>query len=169
MSFERQYLASFMRDEDFECHVNAWIAYFEAADKIDPYPAGVCVPAGIRRDAVEAGFSAMEKICGDIRSVRNNTRAKSEALRRHRRGVMDKLIPKRFRELEHRWLVQDNTHKDRYRKGPLFKDELDLYNEYKQMRIAIENIKAYLRHQPHTPIASVVIKLKLETPPPEAE
>jgi len=55
------------------------------------------------------------------------------------------MIPKRFRELEHRWLVQDNTHRDRYRKGPLFKDEIDLYAEYKQLRSKLDEVaKAWL-------------------------
>ena len=73
------------------------------------------------------------------------------------------MIPKRFLELEHTWLVQDNTHRARYKKGPLFKDELDLFNEYRQLKLAIEQIRVFLKDQPHTPIAVTLMKLRERT------
>lgn len=60
-SITQQLMNCFPVDEEFEHYVRAWMAYHEAAEKVDG-AFGPCPPAKFRTMAVRAGWEAMSKV-----------------------------------------------------------------------------------------------------------
>lgn len=88
--FEAQYQQCFPEpDHDFELAVAGWVAYHNAADRIDGHIRDYRQNPKLVGDAVRAGFRAMRETVGEhrVRWVKAQTGAKLEALRRIERAT----------------------------------------------------------------------------------